>query len=152
MFAAGGGPRVRRKSSGVGCPCLRLGSGEAWSSCSNGLVPDLIAPIRPLQLYVDGVYQLRIRSLEGTPNYGPRHHRNMRVLYWSLSLYRTSFHRRPSCLKRVDLFFLHVLPNQATTTSASPFSYHCCLLIPNFPSLYSSLPPTFRFFQITIEN
>jgi hypothetical protein len=33
----------------------------------------LIAPIRPSQLYADGGYQLRIRSLEGTPNYGPRH-------------------------------------------------------------------------------
>jgi hypothetical protein len=74
MFAVGGGPRARRKSSGVGCPCPRLGSGEAWSSRSNGLIPDLIAPIRPLQLYADGGYQLRIRSLEGTPNYGPRHH------------------------------------------------------------------------------
>jgi hypothetical protein len=29
MFAAGGGPRARRKSPGVGCPCPRLGSGEA---------------------------------------------------------------------------------------------------------------------------
>jgi hypothetical protein len=38
----------------------------------NGLIPDLVAPIRPLQLYADGGYQLRIRSLEGTPNYGPR--------------------------------------------------------------------------------
>jgi hypothetical protein len=28
--------------------------------------------IRPLQLYANGGYQLRIRSLEGTPNYGPR--------------------------------------------------------------------------------
>jgi hypothetical protein len=27
-----------------------------------------------LQLYADGGYQLRIRSLEGTPNYGPRHY------------------------------------------------------------------------------
>jgi hypothetical protein len=36
------------------------------------VIPDLIAPIRPLQLYADGGYQLRIRSLEGTPNYGPR--------------------------------------------------------------------------------
>jgi hypothetical protein len=26
----------------------------------------------PLQLYADGGYQLRIRRLEGTPNYGPR--------------------------------------------------------------------------------
>jgi hypothetical protein len=25
-----------------------------------------------LQLYADGGYQLRIRSLEGTPNYGPQ--------------------------------------------------------------------------------
>jgi hypothetical protein len=72
VSAAGGGPRARRKSSGVGCPCPRLGSGEARSSRSNGLIPDLIAPIRPLQLYADGGYQLRIRSLEGTPNYGPR--------------------------------------------------------------------------------
>jgi hypothetical protein len=38
----------------------------------NGPIPDLIAPIRPLQLCADGGYQLRIRSLEGTPNYGPR--------------------------------------------------------------------------------
>jgi hypothetical protein len=29
VFVAGGGPRARRKSSGVGCPCPRLGSGEA---------------------------------------------------------------------------------------------------------------------------
>jgi hypothetical protein len=67
-----GGPRARRKSLGVGCPCPRLGSGEAWSSHSYGLIPDLIAPIRPLQLYADGGFQLRIRRLEGTPNYGPR--------------------------------------------------------------------------------
>jgi hypothetical protein len=29
MFAAGGGARARQKSSGVGCPCPRLGSGKA---------------------------------------------------------------------------------------------------------------------------
>jgi hypothetical protein len=29
MFTVEGGPRARRKSSGVGCPCPRLGSGEA---------------------------------------------------------------------------------------------------------------------------
>jgi hypothetical protein len=29
VSVAGGGPRARRKSSGVGCPCPRLGSGEA---------------------------------------------------------------------------------------------------------------------------
>jgi hypothetical protein len=68
------GPRARRKSFRVGCPCPRLGSGEAWSSPSNRLIPDLIAPIRPLQLYADGDYQLRIRSLEGTTNYGPWQH------------------------------------------------------------------------------
>jgi hypothetical protein len=28
-----------------------------------------------LQLYADGGYQLRIRRLEGTPNYGPRQRR-----------------------------------------------------------------------------
>jgi hypothetical protein len=28
--------------------------------------------MRPLQLYADGGYQLRIRRLEGTLNYGPR--------------------------------------------------------------------------------
>jgi hypothetical protein len=39
----------------------------------NGPILDLIAPIRPLQLCADGGYQLRFRSLEGTPNYGPRH-------------------------------------------------------------------------------
>jgi hypothetical protein len=38
----------------------------------NGPILDLIAPIRPLQLSADGGYQLRFRSLEGTPNYGPR--------------------------------------------------------------------------------
>jgi hypothetical protein len=53
-------------------PLPGLGSGEAWSSPSNGPIPGLVAPIRPLQLCADGGYQLRIRSLEGTPNYGPR--------------------------------------------------------------------------------
>jgi hypothetical protein len=72
VSVAGGGPRARRKSSGVGCPCPRLGSGEARSRPLNGPILDLIAPIRPLQLCADGGYQLRFRSLEGTPNYGPR--------------------------------------------------------------------------------
>jgi hypothetical protein len=71
-FVAVGGPRARRKPSGVGCPCPRLGSGEARSRPLNGPILDLIAPIRPLQLCADGGYQLRFRSLEGTPNYGPR--------------------------------------------------------------------------------
>jgi hypothetical protein len=29
VSVAGGGPRARRRSSGVGCPCPRLGSGKA---------------------------------------------------------------------------------------------------------------------------
>jgi hypothetical protein len=41
----------------------------------NGPILDLIAPIRPLQLCADEGYQLRFRSLEGTPNYGPRQYR-----------------------------------------------------------------------------
>jgi hypothetical protein len=84
MFAAGGGPRARRRTSGVGCPCPRLGSGEARSSPSNGPIPDLIAPIRPLQLYADGGYQLRIRRLEGTPNYGPRQVPPQEAGFWHL--------------------------------------------------------------------
>jgi hypothetical protein len=75
---AGGGPRARRRFSGVGFPCPRLGSGEARSCPLNGPILDLIAPIRPLQLCADGGYQLRFRGLEGTPNYGPRHI-NMKV-------------------------------------------------------------------------
>jgi hypothetical protein len=71
---AGGGPQARRRSSGVGYPCPRLGLGEAGSRPSNGPTFDLIAPIRPLQLCADGGYQLRFRNLEGTPNYGPRHY------------------------------------------------------------------------------
>jgi hypothetical protein len=72
VFVAVGGPRARRKPSRVGCPYPRLGSGEVRSRPLNGPILDLIAPIRPLQLCADGGYQLRFRSLEGTPNYGPR--------------------------------------------------------------------------------
>jgi hypothetical protein len=50
---------------------------------SNGPTFDLIAPVRPLQLYADGGYQLRFRSLEGTPNYGPRQILNLRFGYGS---------------------------------------------------------------------
>jgi hypothetical protein len=87
VSVAVGDPRARRKSSGVGCPCSRLGSGEALSHPSNGPILDLIAPIRPLQLCADGGYQLRFRSLEGTPNYGPRHIiLNVYILYIHLNL------------------------------------------------------------------
>jgi hypothetical protein len=67
------GPRARRKSSGVDCPCPRLGSGEARSCPLSGPSLELIAPIRPLQLCADGGLPAEIRSLGGTPNYGPRH-------------------------------------------------------------------------------
>jgi hypothetical protein len=58
-----GGPRARRESSGVGCPCPRLGSGEARSCPLSGPSLGLITPIRPLQLYADGGYQLRLGVL-----------------------------------------------------------------------------------------
>jgi hypothetical protein len=67
-----GGPWARRKSSGVGCPCPRLGSGEARSCPLSGPSLDLTAPIRPLQLCADGGLPAEIRSLRGTTNYGPR--------------------------------------------------------------------------------
>jgi hypothetical protein len=63
VSVAGGGPQARRKSSRVGCPCPRLGSGEARSCPLSGPILDLIAPIRPLQLYADGGYQLRLGVL-----------------------------------------------------------------------------------------
>jgi hypothetical protein len=51
---------------------------RGWARARQDRVPladralTLIAPIRPLQLCADGGYQLRFRSLGGTPNYGPR--------------------------------------------------------------------------------
>jgi hypothetical protein len=63
VSVAVGGPRARCKSSGVGCPCPRLGSGEARSRPLNGPILDLIALIRPLQLCADGGYQLRLGVL-----------------------------------------------------------------------------------------
>jgi hypothetical protein len=63
VSVARGGPRARRESSGVGCPCPRLGSGGARSCPLSGPSLDLIVPIRPLQLCVDGGYQLRLGAL-----------------------------------------------------------------------------------------
>jgi hypothetical protein len=63
VSVAGGGPRARRKSSRVGCPCPRLGSGEARSCPLSGPSLDLIVPIRHLQLCADGGYQLRLGVL-----------------------------------------------------------------------------------------
>jgi hypothetical protein len=66
VSVAWGGPRARRESFGVGCPCPRLGSGEARSCSLSGPSLDLITPIRPLQLCADGGYQLRLGVL-GVP-------------------------------------------------------------------------------------
>ena len=89
MFAAGGGPRARRKSSGVGCPCPRLGSGEARSCPLSGSSLDLIAPIRPLQLCADGGYQLRLGVLGVplimVPDSSPRASKGVLALAWRLS-------------------------------------------------------------------
>jgi hypothetical protein len=68
---AGGVSAVKRGASGeTEVSRGRLPLAEA--GLGRSVIPDLIVPIRPLQLYADGGYQLRIRRLEGTPNYGPR--------------------------------------------------------------------------------
>jgi hypothetical protein len=60
-------------------------------------------PIRPLQLYADGGYQLRIRRLEGTPNYGPRQY---------APLHKDEIERQVDALMKAGL----IVP------SASPFT------------------------------
>jgi hypothetical protein len=87
-----GGPRARRRFSGVGFPCPRLGSGEARSCPLNGPILDLIAPIRPLQLCADRGYQLRFRGLEGTPNYGPQHFVINTLMYRDIYLYTLCYY------------------------------------------------------------
>jgi hypothetical protein len=88
VSAAGGGPWARRKSSGVGCPCPRLGSGEARSCPLSGPILDLIAPIRPLQLCADGGYQLRLGVLRVAlimvPDSSPRASKGVLILAWRL--------------------------------------------------------------------
>jgi hypothetical protein len=88
VSAAGGGPWARRKSSGVGCPCPRLGSGEARSCPLSGPILDLIAPIRPLQLCADGGYQLRLGVLGVplimVPDSSPRASKGVLILAWRL--------------------------------------------------------------------
>jgi hypothetical protein len=88
VSVAGGGPRARRKSSGVGFPCPRLGSGEARLCPLSGPSLDLIAPIRPLQLCADGVYQLRLGvlgvSLIMVPDSSPRASKVVLILAWRL--------------------------------------------------------------------
>jgi hypothetical protein len=88
VSVAGGGPRARRKSSGVGCPCLRLGSGEARSCPLSGPSLDLFVPIRPLQLCADGGYQLRLGVLRVpiimVPDSSPRASKGVLILAWRL--------------------------------------------------------------------
>jgi hypothetical protein len=88
VSVAGGGPRARRKSSGVGCPCPRLESGEARSYPLSGPILDLIAPIRPLQLCADGGYQLRLGVLRVplimVPDSSPRASKGVLILAWRL--------------------------------------------------------------------
>jgi hypothetical protein len=88
VSVAGGGPRARRKSSEVDCPCPRLGSGEARSCPLSGPSLDLIVPIRPLQLCVDGGYQLRLGVLRVplimVPDSSPRASKGVLILAWRL--------------------------------------------------------------------
>jgi hypothetical protein len=83
-----GGLRARHESSGVGCPCPRLGSGEARSCPLSGPSLDLIAPIRPLQLCADGGYQLRLGVLGVplimVPDSSPRASKGVLILAWRL--------------------------------------------------------------------
>jgi hypothetical protein len=82
------GPLARRESSGVGCPCPRLGSGEVRSCPLSGPSLDLIAPIRPLQLCADGGYQLRLGVLGVplimVPDSSPRASKGVLILAWRL--------------------------------------------------------------------
>jgi hypothetical protein len=110
VSAAGGGPRARRKSSGVGCPCLRLGSGEARSCPLSGPSIDLIAPIRPLQLCADGGYQLRLGVLGVplimVPDSSPRASKGVLILAWRLLSH--FFARGPAFLGCVLFRWVHV--------------------------------------------
>jgi hypothetical protein len=100
VSVAGGGPRARHKSSGVGCPCPRLGSGEARSCPLSGPSLDLIVPIRPLQLCADGGYQLRLGvlgvPLTMVPDSSPRASKGVLILAWRLLLH--FFARGPTFL------------------------------------------------------
>jgi hypothetical protein len=69
---AWGGPRARRGSSGVGCLCPRLGSGEARSCPLSGLSLDLNRAYQAFAALCWWGLPAEIRSLGGTPNYSPR--------------------------------------------------------------------------------
>jgi hypothetical protein len=104
------GPRARRESSRVGCPCPRLGSGEARSCPLSGPNPDLIAPIRPLQLCADGGYQLRLGVLGVplimVPDSSPRATKGVLILAWRLLSY--FFARGPAFLGCVSFRWVRV--------------------------------------------
>jgi hypothetical protein len=72
VSVAWGGPRARREPSGVGCLCPRLGSGEARSCPLSGLSLDLNRAHQAFAALCWWGLPAEIRSLGGTPNYGPR--------------------------------------------------------------------------------
>jgi hypothetical protein len=72
VSVAWGGPRARRESSRVGCLCPRLGSGEARSCPLCGLSLDLNHAHQAFAALCWWGLPVEIRSLGGTPNYGPR--------------------------------------------------------------------------------
>jgi hypothetical protein len=120
MFVAGGGPRARRRSSGVGCPCPRLGSGEAWSSPSNGQIPDLVAPIRPLQLCADGVTGWELGVLRVPLIMVPDTTTTINLSHW-LGIYAYNWEILCSKLKVITL-----QPRDASTSEQhARFFTHC---------------------------
>jgi hypothetical protein len=88
VSVARGGPRARRESSGVGCPCPRLGSGEARSCPLSGPNLGLIAPHQAFQLCADGGYQLRLGVLGVplimVPDSSPRASKGVLIIAWRL--------------------------------------------------------------------
>jgi hypothetical protein len=68
---AWGDPRARRESSWVGCLCPRLGSGEARSCPLSGRSLDLNCAHQAFAALCWWGLPAEIRSLGGTPNYGP---------------------------------------------------------------------------------
>jgi hypothetical protein len=116
-----GGPRARRESSGVGCPCPRLGSGEARSCPLSGSSLDLIVPIRPLQLCADGGYQLRLGVLGVplimVPDSSPRASKGVLILAWRLLSH--FFARGPAFLGCVSFRWVHASAPAGCTPEAS---------------------------------
>jgi hypothetical protein len=109
----------------------------------NGPILDLITPIRALQLCADGGYQLRFRSLEGTPNYGPR---QIGIVVYPVV--RPSPTLAYSALCRPNGRGLHSTPLKR---SKDPLEYHgvlLCLLYPaceESPQLGASRPYNLMF-------